>query len=398
MNYRMLLLFAPFILAALFCAACDDGSTTETDTDTIVDKDILTDTAPNDDDELSTDEAIPDDEPFVPTDCIPITATAITLDAELSKYVGPLSEPIGKVDMTDMLSIEFYLDATTLPTELKVGLYNLATPPNDNYATCTECVRILGDYDTERGGYTRSFFQYDGTLEITEAQADSLKSKGNFSARLVEVTIDKDTNRSTPVTGGACYEVTGSWDTICTPDCTGKSCGGDGCGGICGDGCEPGTQCNEDQTGCIACTAVTVTDIVPKDRPEIYEGTLTENLGGEFPDLFYLGFEGTQTADTYDLAGVNYADCVQCVLVVQDKTTDPAATPKFFFQESGTLVIEDMVTLENGFMGAESKGHMSGVRLVEVTIDNATYVSTPVPDGGCLTITEAAWDTMPAIR
>ncbi|MDD4412646.1 MAG: type II secretion system protein [Patescibacteria group bacterium] len=40
----------------------------------------------------------------------------------------------------------------------------------------------------------------------------------------------------------------------CTPDCTGKTCGNDGCGGICGTACTGSTPiCKSDFSACVAC-------------------------------------------------------------------------------------------------------------------------------------------------
>ena len=55
--------------------------------------------------------------------------------------------------------------------------------------------------------------------------------------------------------GDCCEDVcTSCFDTFtdqcCAPDCDGKQCGPNGCGGVCGS-CAPGTLCEEDQ--CVAC-------------------------------------------------------------------------------------------------------------------------------------------------
>jgi hypothetical protein len=138
---------------------------------------------------------------------------------------------------------------------------------------------------------------------------------------------------------------------------------------------------------------VHISDIASNvDYPSVYEGTVVEELGAEFDDMFWIEFYGTQTAGTFDLAGTNYVDCQWCVMIAQDNIDDPNATPKSFFQQAGSIVIEDLNAV-GGEMGGESKGHLEGVRLVEVTI-GSDYTSTPVPGGACITIAEASWDTM----
>jgi hypothetical protein len=127
----------------------------------------------------------------------------------------------------------------------------------------------------------------------------------------------------------------------------------------------------------------------------VYTGSLNEELGSaDFDDIFSMEFYGAQAAGAYDLTGTNYADCPQCVVVWQDSADDPAATPKIFFQDTGEMTIEEFTATAQGGIGQKSKGVLKDVRLIEVTIDGATYTSTPVPGGACLLLEEGAWDTM----
>ncbi|HOW50963.1 MAG TPA: hypothetical protein PLV42_02840 [bacterium] len=345
------------------------------------------------------DSILADEDTLVTDDVVPTECTAITLsDVAIANgvYQAALSETIGTADLADLFQIEFYTaDLSALRTDLVVGSYDLASEANDNYATCTECVRVFEDIAADNSGVAATYFQYSGAIEIAEIGTRPLESKGSIHVFVHEVTIDASTYESTPVAGGACYEITGAWDTICVPSCGDAVCGTDGCGGECGAGCETGKQCNADRSGCIDCTAITIADIVPNiDYPSLYQGVVVEELGDTFDDLFQIEFYGEQVPGTYDLTGTNYYDCSQCVVVTQDGVDDPAALPKVFFQESGSLVL-DAAILVDGEMGAESKGHLDGVRLVEVTIAS-DYTSTPVPGGSCLAITEAEWDTMGA--
>ena len=66
--------------------------------------------------------------------------------------------------------------------------------------------------------------------------------------------------------GLTCNETTGMCEDICVPDCTGKQCGPDGCGGSCGlcpcVGCPPdATICNETTGQCNAPEALTCAGI-----------------------------------------------------------------------------------------------------------------------------------------
>ncbi len=389
---KWLTLCAAAMLALMF-VACDDNEKEDLDIDTVGDTDVVTDeTTDTQTDNIATDEdtLVTDDE-FVIGECTKIDINDIVLASTV--YEGVPSINIGSETIVDKFSLQFYIDASTVQTELTVGSIDLASDANDNYSTCTECALMFEDYDAEGGTIAKYYFQYDGTLDITEVKAGTLESKGTITARLVEVTIESGTYLSTPVAGGACYEITGSWDTICVPDCTDKVCGSNGCGGECGDGCEEGKQCNEDQTACIDCTVVHISDIASNiDYPSVYEGTVVEEIGAAFDDLFWIEFYGTQTAGTFDLAGTNYVDCQWCIMIAQDNVDDAAATPKSFFQQAGSIVIDELNAV-GGEMGAESKGRLEGVRLVEVTVAS-DYTSTPVPGGACITIAEAEWDTM----
>jgi len=406
-------LFLTFCLlsAAFLFVACDDGSKSDTDTDTVPTDDGSTtdtdttgnDTILSDEDETAgdedttpTDEVKPDDDTYVIGDCTPITITNVVLISGSNRYEGGFSEPLGDETLADIFSLQFYIDETTVQTELAVGTYDLGAGKNKNFATCTECALIFEDYNPDEGTIAKRYFQYDGSIEISEVKPGTLESKGTIDARLVEVTIESGTYISTPIAGGTCYKVTGSWDTICVPDCTDKACGPDGCGGVCGEECEAGFQCNAEQTDCVPCTVVHISDIAPNaSYPNVYEGVIAEKLGDEtFDDLFWIEFYGTQAVGTHDLASTNYFDCPWCIMIAQDSSEDPAAKPKNFFQDSGSLIIEAINPVE-GEMGAESKGRLEGVRLVEVTVAS-DYTSTPVPGGACITIADTAWDTMPA--
>lgn len=113
----------------------------------------------------------------------------------------------------------------------------------------------------------------------------------------------------------------------------------------------------------------------------------------EFDILFY-GMPYVPAADTYDLASAgvndNYATCAECVSFVQDVDANNVAD-KVFFQSEGTLTI----TATDQNLPNVSEGTLTNVKLIEVTIDPNTYVSTPVPGGDCYLIPSLAWDTKP---
>ena len=102
-----------------------------------------------------------------------------------------------------LLQISFYSNEGIISP--KVGTYDLGSVDNANYATCTECVLVYSDLVDEH--FTQTFFQESGTLKIESYDETTNIIKGTISAKLVEVTVDDNTFKSTPVPDGACVEV-----------------------------------------------------------------------------------------------------------------------------------------------------------------------------------------------
>ena len=104
---------------------------------------------------------------------------------------------LGAWGQKDFMQLEFYVEGT--------GPFDLASAPNDNYATCERCVRVVVDGD-------RDFFQTKGLMFVqsgSDPTGDPDQGGGALSVvldgiELHEVTIDKNTFASTLVTGGAC--------------------------------------------------------------------------------------------------------------------------------------------------------------------------------------------------
>ncbi len=92
---------------------------------------------------------------------------------------------------------------------------------------------------------------------------------------------------------------------------------------------------------------------------------------------------------TFDLSKeASYGDASHAVLV-WDGGDDPTTASTVYFQANGTMQLDAVSSPAS----AESKGSLSGVKLVESKIDPTTYASTPVTDGRCLFVASAAWDT-----
>ena len=109
-------------------------------------------------------------------------------------------------------------------------------------------------------------------------------------------------------------------------------------------------------------------------RYKISEGSIA---GGPLIDELAAEFHSSSVGAFNLAAGnnSNYASCDQCIGFSRDYSV--AAQFKFFFQSAGVLSISQPPgtnPLQLTF---------STVRLVEVTLDPNTFVSTPVPGGEC---------------
>lgn len=108
------------------------------------------------------------------------------------------------------------------------------------------------------------------------------------------------------------------------------------------------------------------------------DGTTDLGFGGPEPDDFQIEFYSPDVG-TFDMASgdeANFATCKHCVLLSED--IEGIQGGKSYFPDAGALSIstapgpQDLAIV------------LSGLRLVEVTIDPNTFISTPVPGGACL--------------
>ncbi|MGI6395325.1 MAG: hypothetical protein ACOX2F_11470 [bacterium] len=378
--------FALTVVSCLFfavasCGEKKDGKTDDTgNTGEVSDVDDTGNTG-----EVSDADDTGDDQPV---ECVGISFDNLMMNNGSSMYGFP-KEIVGEEALEDMISVQFYAPGTDEYATLAVGKYDLGSGANANYATCSECVLLYADSD----GYyfEKIYFQKEGTLEITEIKEGTYESKGVVSAKLIEITMG-DGFLSTPVPNGGCYEIeAGLWDTICIPDCDGKVCGDDGCGGECGEGCGEDKACSADGKECkeykcekIKITSSRVGEIVPDWEYYSYEFTYDPNTGNEkLEDQMTLMFYAIPEEKEYNLFGTNYADCDECLLAYEDVDTDDEGeiiyVAKIYFQQKGILSIESFDE-ENG----KIKGSIKDVRLVEVNIDYDDFTSTPVQGGTCI--------------
>jgi hypothetical protein len=136
------------------------------------------------------------------------------------------------------------------------------------------------------------------------------------------------------------------------------------------------------------CTPITLNAFgEPQIAPEnvVYLTSFTPNIVGAAADNFSLEiqaspYDGDRTG-TFDLTqngDDNYLTCARCILVYAD------AGQKTFYASAGTLEIAAGSKQLGGTMDAT----ITNLKLVEVTIDDDA-ISTPVPDGACLTVASA---------
>ena len=121
----------------------------------------------------------------------------------------------------------------------------------------------------------------------------------------------------------------------------------------------------------------------------IYQARNTSN--SPFDELQILSYQaepyyGPSEAGDYSLAGSNYADCALCVLVIGD-CNDSYQCDQVFFASEGTLQIDRL-----NDSGGPFRATLVDAVFEEVSIDAATYRSTPVPGGETWCIDEVSID------
>jgi hypothetical protein len=190
-------------------------------------------------------------------------------------------------------------------------------------------------------------------------------------------------------TGGTTSSGTGGTGLTATGIGTGTAGGtGGATGGSGGSGSGMGGGGGE------ACTPVTLGAFELSDT-EVGGSSLTYALQGlaanqdHYLFLEFFDQAGPQTTGSFDLSQPpddNYSTCSHCVLVFENFND---ASPTAYFPVSGRIG----VTEPDVSYTAESAGVLTGLRLVQVTIDQT--VTTPVPGGACLALADSPWDTTP---
>ena len=283
----------------------------------------------------------------------------------------------------DLLWIDFWDGSGNAIDKLEVGSY-----PLSDYESCDTCITLYEDMDMNTFSAEKLYSQTSGTFNITKVKEGTKESQGNASFRLVEVD-----DYYQPVDGGKCYDVDNlTWDTICSPDCTGKVCGSDGCSSVCGQ-CGKNQGCSRDQSKCEDLDLSDCTGI------SIDFGTLKKHFSNSFETsskdgrpyvymVFFLGEnESKIKAGTYDLGSdknLNYDTCTEAVRLYAAYDQEFGDYTKMYFQHGGTLIV-DSVADKNMIKGTIT------AKLVEADIaeDNST---TFFSGSKCLEIETSAFD------
>lgn len=316
-----------------------------------------------------------------------VSCDPITLAGDLVQYktesIYEIKAPLVGGAADDILAIEFYASDT--------GSFELGTGDNANYATCSQCVLIYADIDPSTGP-AATYFQSAGSITVDPAHApgDADIAVTITGLKLEEVDIAQGDYTSTPVEGGACFNQTGSANLktpACVPNCGSHVCGDDGCGGTCGAGCTGGT-CKLDGSGCETTPTCYHLTVGGPELQMIGQGGFADDVSelglGALGPKDALQFEFYASGNgTFDLGAgknANYATCDQCALLYVDGN---GRGPRIFFQTAGSMVVDASSDIDNGPL----KMGITGLHLVEVTLDQADATSTPVAGGACIDVT-----------
>lgn len=382
----------PFLLLFFFlfiATSCADKHTNEkddiSDEDSQIENDVVVDE--------QADESIDDDQSAeIEYNCKNFTITKLENIEDGGKYFykGTISNIDGQNE--DIIKFAFLNEDGSWNYQIEEKTYNLGSSDNSNSYTCTECLWVLSD--VADGKPQKYYFQESGVFKVDAAGPD-IQARGTISARLIEVEIGENV---VPVKNGNCIEIQNSEiDLFCYPECDGKVCGPDSCGGICKDGCSDDEYCSDDQSECIKynCTEFTIEDLknIEKDHRFFYESSIS-NIDGELEDILTFYFYNEDRSwnyqiekKVYDLGSIDNSDpykCMECLWVYSDIIDENPQ--KYYFQQSGTFAVD-----EAGLV-IEASGTLNA-RLVEMEMDeNEKFI--PVSEGDCIEIKNAPINTL----
>ena len=173
---------------------------------------------------------------------------------------------------------------------------------------------------------------------------------------------------------------------------SGASGGSSGGGASSGGSTSSGGSSSGDASSCteVGAGAFQLGRLARGELAEFF-GRLEPTLGTETDSLLLTLYgAGANAPGTFDLAtgdDANFATCAHCVTVV----SGPQDASTLFYQTAGSLTVQATPDAYEGGV----RGTLSGLTLVEVTLDPRTLVSTPVPGGRCLTLASISIEVEP---
>ena len=377
---KKFLTIAVIVLSMMVFVACGGNKKEKDNTDTgdtVNDEDTadITDT-PSEGDIEEPDET-PDEKTDEDDNC-----TALSLDWSALVQSSINKFYVTNEDYDPVLQMQFYQDLEN--GTITAGTYDLGSEINSTFETCTECVFVFSDYVEEDDEYSKIYYQKSGSLTIDKVD-DYNNIVGTITAVLAEATINDETLETLFVENGACLKIESAafdsgYEEPCVPECNGKECGYDGCGGICGS-CENGKGCSENFE-CVDFELPATCETISIDW-----STLGYYYGGYYTDgedtYGLLELINGPSVGVFDLGSEvnsNYSTYTECVRIASEDIN--------YFQYSGELKI-DAFDSNNNIAGA-----ISGT-FVETIFggSNDNWVSTPVAGGSCVTIAASAFDT-----
>ena len=402
-----------FVFSMVFFAACGDDSNDKSKRNEQNANDEETTETTDDSDETDTGSTDADS-----SDCTGISVEWDTFFQNEDSYYLASVEPWVDNGINSWLTMMFYNKAYFLITP-DTGTYDLGAERNKNFGTCSECIIAETEIQSEDGNYIKYFLPEKGTLKI-DATDSKGNIKGSVSARFIEVILDYEyfPGESFTVEDGDCLEMeTASFDSgceePCVPQCDGKECGSNGCGGTCGscegqacgedfkcvplqcdpqcedkicgyngcggtcgEGCGRDKACSADQKSCVdfKCTEITLGEGTYDYIYKTYDMSYTPNTQ---PDDIVSFVLNTCETGTYDLYGKTQETSDLYFVAYEDYESGKGYN-KLYYQQQGNVKL----TISENDETTNVKAEISGLRLEEINLDNNKNPFV-VPGGAC---------------
>lgn len=297
---------------------------------------------------------------------------------------------VDDAESTTELQMSFVDEAHQYYAAPTVGTHKLGEGNNENYKTCTECLLYLSDVD-ENGMAQKLYFPKSGEMKIDSYDKDANSIKGSLSAKFLEVSIAND-GTTTFKTDSKCLEIqSGSFE--CVPQCGTRSCGSNGCGGLCGS-CGDDETCNAEGK-CVTFDKMNCSTLsVPSDKIKLvepdsgaifYRGIITEAADTSLSDLLVMEFfkeDGYSSPAVF--SDVKYIDVLFYEDMYNQTTNTYSDNYKIFRMADGTF---GDIKYVSGTM--ESQGSITSLTLVEIEPKRQL----PVASDSCYKMDKLAWDT-----